>query len=163
MRSGSLLVLCVLLSMGSWAQKKHFYTLTFSKDFPKHYHVIGGHLTMNKEIRSDFNLGGGFAVTKFDNIEKLYFPLYANFSYTPGRKVKKLFPVFFLQPGYGFYHREEGGVTTKGGFTFHASGGIGYPFLWKTKGYASFGIGHYGFRGADTDKTSYGGRIGMIF
>ena len=163
MRSSAFLFVLLLAGIETTAQKKHFYGITFSKDFPRHYHVIGGHFSANRELAHDIYAGAGFAVTKFDHIEKLYFPLYANFSYMPGRQVRKVFPVFFLQPGYGFYHREENGITTKGGFTFHASGGFGYPFIWKTKGYATFGLGHYGFKGGESDKTSYGGRIGMIF
>ncbi|MGZ8536927.1 MAG: hypothetical protein ACXWV9_01630 [Flavisolibacter sp.] len=147
------------------AQNKTYVTIAFGKDFPKHRHVIGGYFTGNSYTSKNISLGGGTALLKFDNIEKFYVPIFFNLSYMNQNQGKKIFPVVLIQPGFGFYRRMEAGIETKGGFTFHTSAGIGYPFLFKKKGYATIGFAHYTFKtdGLSENLTSYGGRIGMIF
>ena len=156
--------LFLLLPFFSIAQNKPYVSIAFGKDFPKHYHVIGGYFTGNGPVGKGFYLGAGTAFLKFDNIEKFYFPFFGNISYMKEKPGKKIFPVAFVQPGIGFYRRNEAGITTKGGFTFHSSAGIGYPFLFKKKGFATLGFAHYTFKrdGVSDNKTSWGARIGMI-
>ena len=147
------------------AQNKTYVTIAFGKDFPQHRHVIGGYFTGNSQISKTMSMGGGTALLKFDNIERFYVPIYFNLSYMNQKPDKKIFPVVLFQPGYGFYRRNEAGITTRGGFTFHTSAGIGYPFLFKKKGFVTIGLAHYTFKkeGVSENLTSYGGRIGMIF
>ena len=147
------------------AQQKAYVTIAFGKDFPKHYHVIGGYFTGNSPISKKISFGGGTAILKFDNIERLYVPLFFNLTFMSQKPGKKVFPIVLFQPGYGFYRRNEAGITTRGGLTFHTSAGIGYPFLFKKKGFATIGLAHYTFKkeGVSENLTSYGGRIGMIF
>jgi hypothetical protein len=156
-----ILTIC-LFPFVATAQEKAYITIAFGKDFPKHHHVIGGYFTGNSGTGKNVSLGGGTAILKFDNI---YVPIFFNISYMKQKPGKKVFPVVLVQPGYGFYRRNEAGITTKGGFTFHSSAGIGYPFLFKKKGYATIGFAHYTFKkeGLSENLTSYGGRIGMIF
>jgi hypothetical protein len=147
------------------AQNKAYVTIAFGKDFPKHHHVIGGYFTGNSPISKSMTLGGGTALLKFDNIERFYVPLFLSLSYMKQKPDKKIFPVVLFQPGYGFYRKNDAGITTTGGLTFHTSAGIGYPFLFKKKGFATIGFAHYTFKkeGVSENLTSYGGRIGMIF
>ena len=147
------------------AQNKAYVTIAFGKDFPKHHHVIGGYFTGNSPVSKKVSMGGGTALLKFDNIDRFYVPIFFNLSYMNQKPGKKIFPVVLIQPGYGFYRRMEAGIETKGGFTFHSSAGIGYPFLFKKKGFATIGFAHYTFKqdGLFENLTSYGGRIGMIF
>lgn len=155
----------LLLPLSTMAQDKPYISIAFGKDFPLHYHVIGGYFTGNGPLGKGFYLGGGSAFLKFDHIEKFYFPLFANLSFKKEKPGRKVFPIAFIQPGYGFYKRMEAGIETTGGFTFHSSAGIAYPFLFKKKGFATIGLAHYTFKTGNNfhNKTSWGGRIGMIF
>jgi hypothetical protein len=159
-------LVCAILLMPCFciAQDKPHVTIAFGKDFPKHYHVIGGNFTGDAPIGKGFYLGAGSAILKFDNVEKFYFPLFANLSLMKQKTGKKIFPVVLFQPGYGFYRHNIGGVTTKGGFTFHSSAGIGYPFLFGKKGFATIGFAHYTFKteGVSDNKTSWGGRLAIV-
>ena len=92
------------------SQNKAYVTIAFGKDFPKHRHVIGGYFTGNSTISKTMSLGGGTALLKFDNIEKMYVPIFLNLSYMNQKPGKKIFPVVLFQPGYGFYRRNESGM-----------------------------------------------------
>jgi hypothetical protein len=160
-----LFFLLLVLPCFSNAQKKDYFTVAFGKDFPKHYHVIGGHLTANTNVGKNIYLGAGTSFLKFDNTENFYFPVYANISFMQAGSKRKVYPLVFIQPGYGIYKHQETDVTTTGGFTFHSSAGVVYPFLFHKKGFATIGYSHYTFRASDvaSHRNSWGGRIGMMF
>src|SRR3954465_10153391 len=100
----------LLFPLISFSQQKGYVSVAFGKDFPKHYHVIGGNVTVNRPVSNGFYLGLGSAFLKFDNVENFYFPVFANLSFLKQKPGKKIFPVAFIQPGYGFYKHEESGV-----------------------------------------------------
>jgi hypothetical protein len=156
--------LLILIPTLAHSQPKNYFSIAFGKDFPNGYHVIGGHFTENRLLGKNFYLGAGASFLKFDNTTGFYFPVYGNVSYLKFRTDKKIFPVVLIQPGYGFYKQEEDGTTTKGGFTFHGSAGIGYPFLFHKKGYATFGFAHYTFKEGEITsyRNAFGGRLAFL-
>ena len=155
----------VLLAGFSRAQQKNYFSIAFGKDWPNNHHVIGGYFTANQKISpDDLYAGIGTAFLKFDNTPNFFFPVFANISYLGINSNKKVFPVMLFQPGYGFYRHEDAGVVTKGGLTFHSSFGIGYPFLFHKRGYATLGYTHYTFISQEvkTFRNSVGGRLAII-
>lgn len=160
---------CLLIFLSvfqtSRAQQKNYFSIAFGKDWPNNHHVIGGYFTGNRKIAPDgLYAGVGTAFLKFDNTPDFFFPVFANISYFGIQPAKKVFPVMLFQPGYGIYHHEEAGIVTKGGLTFHSSIGIGYPFLFHRRGYATFGYTHYTFITGDvkTFRNSVGGRLAIL-
>jgi len=148
------------------AQPKTYYSIAFGKDWPNNHHVIGGYFTGNKRITTDGLYAGiGAAFSRFDNTDGFFFPVFANLSYLGMKPGKKVFPVILFQPGYGFYKHDDAGEVTKGGYTFHSSAGVGYPFLFGTQGYATIGYAHYTFITGDVKafRNSFGIRLAMIF
>jgi hypothetical protein len=157
-------LLLMLFPLLSNAQGKTYFSIAFGKDFPKHYHVIGGHFTANRSLGGGLYLGAGTSFLKFDNTEHFYFPVFGNISFMSLKPSKKISPVGFIQPGYGFYRLEGNDVTTRGGFTFHSSAGITYPFLFHRKGFTTVGFAHYTFKTGhvSSERNSWGLRLGML-
>lgn len=159
------LILLISVFQFSQAQEKNYFSIAFGKDWPNNHHVIGGYFTGNQKISTDGLYGGiGAAFLKFDNTQNFFFPVFANISYLGIKRNKKVFPVMLFQPGYGFYRHDNGGIVTKGGLTFHSSFGIGYPFLFHKRGFATFGYTHYTFITDEvkTFRNSVGGRLAII-
>ena len=159
------LIVFVLFFQICPGQQKNYFSIAFGKDWPNNHHVIGGYFTGNQKISTDgLYAGVGTAFLKFDNTPNFFFPVFANISYLGIKPDKKLFPVMLIQPGYGFYHHEDAGIVTKGGLTFHSSFGIGYPFLFHKRAYATLGYTHCTFITQDvkTFRNSVGGRLAII-
>ena len=159
------LIFPVTIFQTSHGQQKNYFSIAFGKDWPNNHHVIGGYFTGNQKISTDGLYAGiGTAVLKFDNTPNFFFPVFASISYLGVKPNKKVFPVMLFQPGYGFYRHEAAGIVTKGGLTFHSSFGIGYPFLFHKRGYATFGYTHYTLITEDVKsfRNSVGGRLAII-
>jgi hypothetical protein len=167
-------ILCTLLVIPllSFGQRYGGYVQAhLGFDLPKNVtFVYGAKLDGGVSINNTFFIGGGAGITKIDQIEGIYIPLYANFSVAI-QPYSKFFPILILQPGYGIYKEDTKLLNTStiqsstGGFTYFAGIGVGISTQIKVKSCVSIGYSQYNFKAATGEIFNFKGpsiRITML-
>ena len=135
----------------------------FGFDLPKNVNfVYGAKLDGGVSINNTAFLGAGAGITKFDQVNGIYIPLYANFSFALKNPYSKFFPFLVLHPGYGIYNEDNkifasNRLQSSGGFTYYAGVGVGISTQIKVKTCVTLGYSRYNFNSSSGNNFNFNG------